>query len=264
MTTTERPHGRQRYSLDGCRCTTCRTAATTYNNWLRRQHAYGRPRTVDAQPARDHVNKLRAAGMGLRTIAEAAGTGDGPLSKLLYGIPSQGRGPSERLYITTAEKILAVKLELADGARIPSRPARRRIQALVAIGWSITKLAAHLDMLPTNLARIVADDNDILVTTDRACRALYERLWDMPPDETDLYDRIAATKSRNLAQRKNWPVPMWWEAEPEGRIDDPTPTLDERPAIARRMAKQGAGVMAIARALRADRQTVHKLLLEAA
>lgn len=253
----ERPHGRNRYSIDGCRCDVCREDVNRYNRWLSRERAYGRPRRVPAGPVRDHVNELRSRGMGWMRIAKAAGVHNGVVSKLLYGIPSEGRPPSETLFRDTAAKLLSVHLDLADGTVTDSRPARRRLQALVANGWSVAKLADRLGMIRTNLGRIVASCNPITVGVDRRISVLYSELWDTPPPQGKLEDRGAATKARNLARKKGWPPPMWWDDE---RIDDPRPTDFERGEIVQRMTAEGAGVKAIARAIHADSRTVHRLL----
>lgn len=254
---TERPHGRNRYSIDGCRCDVCREDVNQYKRWLNRERAYGRPRRVPAGPVRDHVNELRAHGMGFVRIAKAAGVQDGVVTKLLYGIPSAGRAPSRTLFTGTAAKILAVRLDLADGALTDSRPARRRLQALVANGWSMAKLAYRLGMKRTNIARLISSCNPVTVATDRRIRALYTELWDAQPPETRLEDRVAATKSRNLAQRKGWRLPMWWDDE---RLDDPTPTDEERPEVVRHMLGRGASLRQIQRTIRADMKTIHKIL----
>jgi hypothetical protein len=254
---TERPHGRVKYVVEKCRCETCTIASREYNQWLRRQHAYGRPPTVDAAPARAHVRALGAAGIGWRRVAKVAGVHSSIVSKLLYGTPTRNMAPTKRLRPDMASKILAVSVDaISDGALVPSAGTRRRIQALVAIGWSMAKLADRLGVQPTNLPAVLNRPN-VLVATRRAVVSLYDELWDTAPPTDAHRDKIAASRARNMARRNGWPPPMAWD---DDEIDDPRPTLAERPAIVRRMVNDGAGVLAIARAIRADRLTVHKLL----
>ena len=73
------------YVVDRCRCDACTGANRDYARDLRRTRAYGRPRLVDAGPARRHVRDLIDAGIGLRTIIAATGVSSGCLWKLVYG-----------------------------------------------------------------------------------------------------------------------------------------------------------------------------------
>ncbi|MEP6482545.1 MAG: hypothetical protein ABJA94_11115 [Rhodoglobus sp.] len=86
----------------------------------RRRRAAGRPEQrplVDAQPAREHVAFLRSRGMGIVSIARAAGVSKTGLRALVYGredfTPDGGRGPRhgeipKRIDKEKAKRILAV------------------------------------------------------------------------------------------------------------------------------------------------------------
>lgn len=78
-------------------------------------------------------------------------------------------------------------------------------------------------MLQQNFASVLTRE---LVTPRRAraVAALYDELWDEPPDESTLRARISVSRSRNHAAARDWPVPMAWD-EPE--IDDPAAGLAE-------------------------------------
>ncbi|MDA3624280.1 hypothetical protein OU415_02460 [Saccharopolyspora sp. WRP15-2] len=216
---TKRPraHGYAKYKLDGCRCDVCRKACSDYTRYRTRQNAYGRPAFVDAEPVRTHVRALQAVGMGWRRIADEAGVGRSVMKKLLFGCPSRGMGPSKRIRPDTAEKLLAVRVTLADHAVIDGTGTRRRLQGLVAIGWSQAKLAAELGMSPSNLGRVIAAEH-VLVSTARAMQRLYDRLWSTAPPEETHRDQITASRARRHALRHRWPVPMAWD---DDTIDDP-------------------------------------------
>lgn len=250
------PHGRRRYNKYKCRCGTCRGEASAYRRWRSRQHAYGRPPKVDAGPVRAHVVQLRAAGMTVAAVSRASGVTVRTLTDLLRGNPSKRSGPSVKVYASTARKLLAVALVL-DTPTVDGRPARRRLQALVANGHTISRLARLLGMLPCNLNRLIREERPMLLATDQAIRDLYERLWNQPPPTTTRHERVAASKARGMAARKRWPVPMEWD---DDRIDDPTPTEQERVDVVRRLVAEGAGVTRIAREIHADRRTVYRLL----
>lgn len=218
-------HGtRAAFVLDRCKCRPCREANNTAEGHRRKEQAYGRWQPyVDAQPTRNHVEQLRATGMGLKRIAAVSGVPHGALAKLVYGDRTRGLAPSKRVRPATAAAILAVTpaLEhLGERVVVDSTGTRRRVQALIALGWSMSELARRLDRLPTNFARVVHAPT-CSASTARKVRALYAELWMTPPPETTHRQRIAASRARNLAAQKRWPPPLWWDDED---LDNPAYT----------------------------------------
>lgn len=215
------------YVLDACRCHGCTAANTAYERRRTRDHAYGRWNGyVDAQPARAHVQQLQARGMGWKRVARSAGVPTGTMWKLLYGVPSTGRPPSARIRPATESAILAVRLDLAGGAVVDGTGTARRIQALVACGWSMSKIAARLGIQRANFTSIAHGIGRVTVATDRAVRALYDELWDRTPPQDDHRDRIAASRALNYARKAGWAPPLAWD---DDAMDNPaaTPNLDE-------------------------------------
>lgn len=215
------------YVLDACKCLPCGTANRTYEADRTRQQAYGRWNgLVDAEPARQHIRALMAQGMGLKRIAAVSGVAHGVLWKLIYGKrkrlksgkPSKRRTPSRRVRPETEARILATKVDLADGARVDGFGAARRVQALVALGWSMAKIAARLGIQRSNFTSFAHGRTDISVAHDKAVRALYAELsMQLPPQESHR-DKIAASRSRNLAKALGWLPPLAWDDE---SLDDP-------------------------------------------
>jgi hypothetical protein len=253
---TTRAHGtRAMHTAERCSCDDCKAVHAAYEMRRQRQTAYGRWNPfVDAAPARAHVQALRDAGMGWRRIADHAGLSQRVVSMLLHG--RTGRAPTKRIRPETAERLLAVTLDLADRQLVDAAGTRRRIQALVAVGWSQTRLADHLGILVTNLISVTRRDR-VTVAKRRAVAKLYDELWNVEPPAGTRWERISVIRAQNLARREGWPRPMDWD---DDRIDDPTPTQAERATVAHRMAAAGASVHAICRTLRADRRTVLKIL----
>ncbi len=208
------------YTLDKCRCISCCAASSAYDSDRLRQQAYGRwDNLLPAQPVRDHVAALRAAGMGAKTIAAAAGVSHGAMSKLLYG--TTGRAPSERISKANRDKILAVPLpgalDLADAARVDSTGTRRRLESLIALGWSVKRLAAehHLDRQALDAA---LRWQPVLARTARAVAAMHQQIGDRRPPERTTGEKGAAARSRSRAQAAGWVVPAMWD---EDDLDDP-------------------------------------------
>lgn len=235
------------YVLDKCRCPPCCQARRAQDDWRRRQQAYGRyDKYVPAEPVRQHVRDLMAQGMGWKRVAETAGVSGSSMWKLLYGKtkPDGSRLPSKRITRANAEALLAVTLDLADGAILEEAPGvQLRLRALVALGWSMSKLAAHLGVTPTNAGPLFHGTRGVTVGTRRAVEALYEELSMRLPSEDTHRDKIAASRARRYAQQHGWLPPLALDDE---RLDDPgyrpiltrepeaEPVLDEA-AIYRRM-----------------------------
>lgn len=253
--TKPREHGtRAKYVVEKCRCTECRAANNAGQRRYHRrkaQEAWGQHEFyVDAEPARRHVRTLMAGGIGWQRISRLSGVPSGSVSRLLYG-DNHGRPPSRRLRPDTARKLLAVTIDqAADGARIDGTGTRRRLQALVAIGWSGSELMRRLGRIPTNFGVLVGGDQ-VKAHTARAVRELYDQLWNTAPPETSREEKISASRSRRHALERGWLPPMAWD---DDTIDQPDvahePDQDEQPdhvAVERVLAGHPAGLRRVDR-----------------
>lgn len=212
------------YTIDYCRCLPCTRAAAAYERQRIRRNAYGRSDLVDAEPIRDHVRSLMAAGIGLKQITRHTGVNGGVMSKLMYGIPEQ-RPPARRVRKATAAKLLALRPTqalLPDGARVPSIGTARRVQALVAVGWSVQRICEHAGLDRQRVDGALRG-RDVLHGTARSIRATYDALWNAAPPATTRGERTAAARSRARAAFAGWAPPMAWD---DDTIDDPSATPD--------------------------------------
>lgn len=219
-----------RYKVGGCRCPKCREAHRVYAADRRRQIAYGRWNPwVDATPVREHVRELQRQGMGRRRIGALAGVDQSMIWRLEHGIPSLGRGPTSKLRKATADRVLAVQAGLdavADSALIDATGTHRRIQALVAAGWSLSKIALRLGVQPANMSTTMSRTR-LYASTVRAVRGLYDELWDCPSPAGTPGERAARTQAYRFAAERGWAPPLAWDDE---TIDDP----EARPSGVRR------------------------------
>lgn len=233
---TDREHGYARYKLDGCRCYTCGYARALYEERRQRAIAYGTWQPfVDAEPVRQHVRDLQACGLGLRRIAEAAGVDRKRLQALLNGRSERGTGPQEKVRPQIAAAILAVEPSfdmLGPKTVIDASGTRRRLQALVSLGWSQAKLADRLGWTPGNFGALMREPRTV-VATARKVRTLYDELWNQAPPEDSHRDKVAASRARNHARSRGWFPPMAWD---DDTIDDPTAQPDRGGKVTRRQA----------------------------
>jgi hypothetical protein len=178
-----RPHGSYaKYVIERCRCEECTEANREYER--RRRRAMARPDEawlpyVPAAPARRHVERLTAGGMGLRTIAALSGVSHGALSKLIYGDPRRGQQPTRRVRPQTLAAILAVEVEDARGAqKVPAGPTWALIDELVAAGYTKAYLALALG---SRTPALQLGRQRVLASTARAVEELHARLIRVPP-----------------------------------------------------------------------------------
>lgn len=203
-----------RRKYHGCTCELCRQAWRDYERRVRRLQAYGRWEPfVDATATREHVQRLQDAGIGPKRLAELSGIGYATISTLVWG-------DKQRVRHATEAAILAVQPGLdayADGAVIDGTGTRRRIQALAVLGWSIPVQARLLGISRSSVQNINAG-HGVYAATARKAVEVYEKLWDQPPPEVSLGERISAGRARAEAARNGWAPPMAWDEE---SIDDP-------------------------------------------
>lgn len=86
---------------------------------------------------------------------------------------------------------------------------RRRLQALVAIGWAAPEMARRLGVGQAVITRLYQQQR-VNGKTAAAVRQLYDSLWSTPGP---------SWRSRYRAQASGWPPPQAWD---DDEIDDPT------------------------------------------
>ncbi|MFC9921491.1 helix-turn-helix domain-containing protein [Rhodococcus sp. NPDC127527] len=173
---------------------------------------------MPARDVQDHIDGLLALGMTIPMISRAAGI-------TATGLRRIAAGEWEHVRYRTAGAILDVDhVPHPRQSRCLAIGARRRVNALVAAGWPMEKIAGRagtsLDSLRNFLRRSIID-----YSSWSAINRVYEELSGaMGPS------RNAATKARSLG----FQLPMEWEGYD---IDDPRVT----PPKARRRSQEPRG-----------------------
>lgn len=214
------------YTHYNCRRPACVDRYNTRNRERDQQKAAGTyDRFVDAAPVRAHVETLIASGGTAFGIATRAGVGDNVVRDLLPTTRQGRRTPAKyRMCSHNARKILAVTVEDVIPPTVGATGTVRRIQALVADGWPMVRLAERLG-LSTNYvwqllkrARIEAD-LQVLASTARRVAEAYEELKHQQPTKNGV-PRWVASQARKLAAERRWARTSYW-AEYADCIDDP-------------------------------------------
>lgn len=190
----------------GCNCEPCRIAVADARLTSERARAYGRQRYVDADPAREHLRALMAAGMGRGRISALSGIEESMLTRLVIGKVRNGkREYTKRISRATESAILGVTWDPADGgASLDGSETRRRLRALLALGWYPVLLARETGYEQAYIDRLIYDDDRrVRPGTARRIHAIYRRLADAPPP-TGPY----AARARERAREKGWTPPI--------------------------------------------------------
>lgn len=155
-------HGtRAAYVKDRCRCAPCTAANAAAWAATHRAQAFGQWEPfVEAAAVRDHIGQLREAGIGVDQIAKLAGTSTSHIRELAE--PGQpDKPPVHKVRPDTAKRILSIQATAANRAarsHLDARGTRRRVQALIATGWTHQQLAAQLGRTATNLKRSLGSE----------------------------------------------------------------------------------------------------------
>ena len=135
----DKPHGTRLKYMGGCKCMLCRAANSRYET----ERAVARKNgdwngIVDARAARRHILKLSKAGVGYKSVADAASVAHTVVAEIRAG---------RRLRIRqrTEHSILAVtKTAYAGGALIDADPTWKKIDTLLDEGFTKSELARRL------------------------------------------------------------------------------------------------------------------------
>ncbi|CCH89116.1 protein of unknown function [Modestobacter italicus] len=241
-------HGtRAAYVKDRCRCPACTAANTAASRHVSRQRAYGRWQPfIEVGPVREHLTALRRAGLGVERIALLADVSVSHVRDLAR--PRIDGSPAQRIRPATAARLLSIDVRDADhapGSRIDAPGTRRRLQALVATGWSVELLAARLRRRPSSLRRTMTSPT-VTARTAQDVEALYEQLSAIPPPHGTAEECALVLMTRAAAAAQGWQPPLAWDdidADPmpaEVHSAPPFHYLDEI-AIERAVAGDGVG-----------------------
>lgn len=198
------------YRRGGCDCTECVEAARRSNRRNSKLRAMGRSALVDAAPVREHVQRLIQGGMTPRQIEDVSGVHRTAIRVLLGDFPN--RKQSQRVRPDTARALMSVRSTrpVVNTAMIDATGTRRRLQALLAIGYTSRDLARRLGASGSSTSGLqIAKRSVVRADTARAVAELYRELENTPGPS-----RRAETANR----ARGYLPPAWWD---EDTIDDP-------------------------------------------
>jgi hypothetical protein len=167
---------------------------------------------VSAEPVREHVLKLRAAGGTYASIGLAARTG-----AMTVHCIANARRPKVQAEI--ASRLLALSEADLRNMRPPPGGTMWRLRALVAMGHTCTRMAAATGVPPATLRRIVRGEAATITPgLWQAVIDLFDAWWDKTPPQRTRRERLAAGNARKRAALHDWPPPAGLD---EDELDRP-------------------------------------------
>lgn len=209
----EAPHHDNTVCIQWYSCTLpeCRARFNTRRRELRAGSAKPRRILIDAAPIRQHILDLEEAGLSANRIAALAGVSHTTICAFLRAKPSAQRGRKKFTTPEIAERILAVKAVTSIGVA-------RRLQALIAVGWTARRIAARMGMSSHHIVDLDGSRPVTLPTATKVA-AIYAELRDENPVDGGVWPGHAE-RSRRRAKACRWPTPSYWDQHADD-IDDP-------------------------------------------
>lgn len=199
-------------------CFPCRLAKAAYETERKRLMAYGRWQPwTDAEPARQHVRSLMAQGMTTRQIGTKAGVAYSRITNLVYG--RGGRPPVAKMRPEFAATLLAIQPE---PARYPVHGVSRRLQALVAVGYSGPYLAGRLGFSQARVEQFLKGrciSENVMAEMHHRVDDLYRELHMRPRVGTTAREKQSVSRAKHTAAVNGWVSGMAWDD-----IDNPDAT----------------------------------------
>jgi hypothetical protein len=203
-----------------CKRIECLDRVRAQQNAWRRNRAT-QPSLIDAEPVRRHLELLADANIGPRRVATLTGLAVETVAGFTrpYGSGNGRRfGRKHKVRPDVAAKILALDPDAIIPGVTDSTGSRRRIQALNATGWPNVSLRERLPLGRATIHTIHRKPY-LYARTAEAITALYDELKHRQPERCGV-PSASASRSRNRAQRNNWPTVAYWATRMDV-IDDP-------------------------------------------
>ena len=136
------------------------------------------------------------------------------------------RRPECRAAATRARKIRRYKTkDQAIPLRVNAVGSVRRLQALMAMGWSLPRLEEAAGVRPWYYRQIMFAGPAVLDRSRaRQISRLYDELWDQEPPQTNRAERFSVSRTKTIARDNGYAPPMAWAGID---MDDP----EARPAV---------------------------------
>jgi hypothetical protein len=167
---------------------------------------------VSAEPVREHVLRLRAAGGTYAAIGQAATTG-----AMTVHCIANARRPTVQAAV--ASRLLAVTEADICSLRLSPGGTMWRLRALIAMGHTCSRMAAATGIAAATLRRVVRGQaHTISPELRQTVLELFDAWWDKTPPQRARREELAAADARKRAALNHWPPPAGLD---EDQLDQP-------------------------------------------
>ncbi|MEU9611827.1 hypothetical protein AB0D56_09780 [Streptomyces sp. NPDC048209] len=175
---------------------------------------------VDAEPVRQHLMELYAAGFSTRRVAALAGVPFETVSGFTRALTHSTRRRARKRRCTreVKAKLLAISVDRGLPGKVNALGTQRRIQALVAAGWPMSHLGLRFGLTDRSAAGILRQ-SQIYGRTATTVIKVYDDLASKRPERNGV-SRKSAKRARLLASKRRWATVTYW-ADRLDVIDDP-------------------------------------------
>lgn len=228
MTPDDPRHGTRRGYNAGCDCDDCKRAHSMYCKTyrLRRARSGGESVTVPTTAVLAHIADLEKS-MTRTSIARAAGVHSGHISRIMLA-------QTKRISRDLERRLLAVRPDAPVGGHwVTARGAKRRLQSLYALGYSIDRLGELANYGKRNTILVIHGERTWITSdVDQRIRRLWDELCMTPPSTETRFDRGGVTRAKRNAARLGYLPPLAWDNidlddEPAKVTEHKRNTLDE-------------------------------------
>jgi hypothetical protein len=183
--------------------------------WNIYQRAQGVGGFVDARPMQAVIREWVAMGITMETISQKSGV---CAQMVRWHNSGTYRGqPIETCLQSTRDAILTADITEADIRFTPALGTRRRVQAMVAIGYPIAWQARQLGLTPARLHHAINKQRVLEPKMVNGIRALYGKYGNASPADAGIEQRMI-TRTLNKATKYQFAPPHCWDAD---TIDNP-------------------------------------------
>jgi lambda repressor-like predicted transcriptional regulator len=161
----------------------------------------GQAGLFDSAMAKHHILSLTARGVSLHRVARESGVGYSTVWRIV-------RGETTRARAATLRALMAAGVDRVRPGSAPAVGTRRRVQALIRIGWSYPLLTARTGLGQTTLRKVIYRQRISRELADRVA-VVYAELENTPGP---------SVRAATVAASKGFAPPAAWD---DDTIDDP-------------------------------------------
>lgn len=205
------------YTDYACRLPACRDR---YNAWNRERGQAMSAGTwqplVDAEPIRQHLLALGAAGITFHRVSVLTGLPYKSVRAFVHHDYGNAAPRRRRATPDVAAKILAIGF--TDSGYVSPIGSERRFQALVAMGWPTLHTARRAGIHPSNRTSIFRAAA-MRASIAQRIAATYDEMREQVPAKSGV-SAVSIKRAKQQAVQRRWPTVAYW-AERMDVIDDP-------------------------------------------